>query len=148
MWSYCWCIILQTISNRIVICLPTFQMTVIDVPIPNQVPPPSIDSVEESCISLKNQHFLSPDVVVVEEDVSPNAPSSDQQAADTRHYVEEAHTLQNATQKTPESSDKCSAKPLRPPSGVELGIVHMPPHLQDKDPMWNTNEMRLLQKSD
>ena len=24
----------------------------------------------------------------------------------------------------------------------------MPPHLQDKDPMWSANEMRLLQKSD
>ena len=56
--------------------------------------------------------------------------------------MEETHTLQYATQEASESSDKRSAKPLRPPGGVELGIVHMPPHLQDKDPMWTANEMR------
>ena len=73
LWSYCWCIIFQNISNCIVICLPAFQMTIIDVPVPDQVPPPSIDSVEESCIPLENQHSPSPDVAVVEKDVPPNA---------------------------------------------------------------------------
>ena len=70
--------------------------------------------------------------------------SSYQHAADSSHQVEEVDTLQEAIQEVIESSDKRSAKTFRPPGGVELGIVHMPPHLQDKDPMWSANEMRLL----
>ena len=69
-------------------------------------------------------------------------------ATNTSHHVEETDTIQEATQEAIESSDKRSAKPLRPPGNVELDIIHMPPHLQDKDPMWSGNEMRLLQKSD
>jgi hypothetical protein len=132
-----------------VIRLPTFQMTLSDVLMPDQVPPPSIASVEEeSNILPESQHSRSPDVAEVEEDVPPNVPSSDQHTADTSHHVDEADTIQEATQEAPDSSDKRSSKPLRPPGGVELGIVHMPPHQQDKDPMWSANEMRLLQKSD
>jgi hypothetical protein len=123
-------------------------MTLSDVPVLDQVPHPSIDSVEESSIPPDSQQSPSPDVADEEEDVPPNVPSSDQHTTDTSHHVEEADTMQEATQEAPDSSDKRSAIPLRPPGGVELGIVHMPPHLQDKDPMWSANEMRLLQKSD
>jgi hypothetical protein len=132
-----------------VIRLPTFQMTLSDVLMLDQVPPPSIDSVEEeSSIPPVSQHSQSPDVAEVEEDVPPNVPSSDQHTADTSHDVDEVDTIQEATQEAPDSSDKRLSNPLRPPGGVELGIVHMPSHLQDKDPMWSANEMRLLQKSD
>jgi hypothetical protein len=124
-------------------------MTLSDVPMPDQVPPSSIDSVEEeSSIPPESQHERSPDVAEVEEDVPLNGPFSDQHTADTSHHVEESDIIQDATQEAPDSNDKRLSNPLRPPGGVELGIVHMPPHHQDKDPMWSANEMRLLQKSD
>src|ERR1700738_486479 len=124
-------------------------MTLSDVPMPDQVPPPLIDSVEEdSSIPPDSQHSRSLDVAEVEEDVPPNVPSSDHHTLDISHHVAETDTIQDATQETPDSSDKRSGKPLLPHGGVELGIVDMPPHLQEKDPMWSANEMRLLQKSD
>ena len=123
-------------------------MTLFDVFVSDQVVPPSIDSVEESSILPDIQHSPIPYVADVEEDVPPNAPSSDQHVADISHHVEEAVTLQEVTQEAIESSGKHSARPSRPSGGVELGIVHMPPHLQDKDPIWSANEMKLLQKSD
>ena len=123
-------------------------MTLSDVPVPEQVPPSSIDSVEESSIPPENQHSHSPYVADVEEDVPPNAPSCAQHAVDTSHHVKDTDTIQEATQEEIESSDKRSAKPLRPLGGVELGIVHMPLHLHDKDSMWSANEIRLLEKSD
>ena len=139
---------LHTFCMCIVICLPTLQMTLSNVPIHEEVPPPLIDSVEEYSIPRKNQHSPSPYVADVEQNDPPNAPSSNQHAVDTSHHVKEADTIQEATQEAIKSSDKRSEKPLRPPGAVELGIVHMPPHLQDKDLMWSANEMRLLQKSD
>ena len=99
-----------------------------------------MDSVEESSLPPNNQHSLPN----VEEDVPPKSPSSDQYVADAIHHVEEVDTIQEATKEAIESSDKRSSKPLRPSGGVELGIVHMPLHLQNKDPMWSANEMRLL----
>ena len=123
-------------------------MTLSDVRVHVEVPPPPIDSVEESSIPSNDQHSPGPFVADVDEDVPPTAPSSYEIPADTRQHVEEADTLQDAIHEAIESSDKLSGKPLRPPGGVELGIVHMPLHLQDKDPMWSANEMRLLQKSD
>ena len=71
----------------------TLQMTLSDVLVPEQVPPPSIDSVEEFSIPSENQHSPSSYVANVEEDVPPNAPSSDQHVVDTRHHVEEADTI-------------------------------------------------------
>lgn len=92
-----------------------------------------------------NQHPPSRDVVDLEDDDPSSAPSPHQHHSETCQPVEGTDTMEEATEEAPKLSDK---HPPKPPGGVELGIVHMPPHLEDKDPMWSANEMRLLQKSD
>ena len=77
----------------IVICLPPFQMILSNVLVLEQVPPLSMDFVEESNIPPENEHSPSLYVADKENDVPPTVPSSEQPAADTIHHVEVADTI-------------------------------------------------------
>lgn len=138
-----------------------FQMHISDVPVSDDVTTLNLaHEIEDPQPSAETEPTHSRDTVQggdsqdVPIDTQPPPEPADESASDTQHQTMRA---QDEVGDDDMEDDTIGATPLsgndtldnpKKAGSVNIGVIQMPSHLKDMDPMWSANEMRMLQKKD